>query len=247
MNDILNRLLDELQKSHAEQIQEIKSSKIAQQPHRSTEIKYLYAALAKAQAEMGIASLASENPYFKSRYADLSAIVKASRPALTKNGLAISQILLTNDDGANLLITTMGHSSGQFLESRLRILPPKNDVQTLGSYITYLRRYSYAALVGIVTGDEDDDAETVVADQRQAFAKGPASHSYKPKENSPEAITREQLQELEIELSDSPDIAEEILDKMQLQSLADMPKIKYHTAIRRVREIKLLRSNPDKK
>ena len=78
-------------------------------------------------------------------------------------------------------------------------------------------------------------------------AKGPATHSYKPKENSPEAVSRDQLVEMELELADCPDIAEEIMDKMQLQSLADMPKHRYSAAMRRIREIKLLRSTPNNK
>jgi hypothetical protein len=140
-------------------------------PHRSDDLKDLFSALAKAQAEMQTAGLSNENPYFKTRYADLAAIVKASRPSLTKHGLSIVQQLITHDDGHTLLHTVLGHTSGQWIESRIRIVPPKTDVQSLGSYITYLRRYSIASLCGIVTSGDDDDGQLAMQQDREQLAK----------------------------------------------------------------------------
>ena len=130
---------------------------ISTSSYRSAELKDLFTALAKAQSEMQTAGLSAENPYFKTRYADLAAIVKASRPALTKYGLSIIQQIITSDEGHTYLHTLLCHISGQWVESRVRVVPSKTDVQSMGSYITYLRRYSIAALCGIVTSDEDDD------------------------------------------------------------------------------------------
>lgn len=141
--------------------------KIEPKPHRSEELKDLFTALAKAQAEMETAELSSSNPFFKTRYADLAAIVKASRPALTKHGLSIIQQIISHEDGQTMLHTMLCHTSGQWVESRVRIVPPKNDVQSIGSYITYLRRYSIAAICGIVSSD-DDDGEMAVAHNRQS-------------------------------------------------------------------------------
>ena len=211
------------------------------EPTRSYQINELMAALAKAQSEMDIAGLHNENPYFKSKYADLATIVRASRPALTKNGLAVVQQILPNDDGQSLLHTILGHSSGQFIETRMRIVPAKNDIQTLGSYITYLRRYSYASIVGCVTGNEDDDGEVAMVESRQIMAKGP-SIKYNPKQSSFETVTKEQIDELEYELQEYPDLAEEIMDKMHIQSLADMPKDKWSVSLKRIREIKKARN-----
>jgi hypothetical protein len=146
-------------------------------PLRSEELKDLFAALSKAQAEMETAELSSENPFFKTRYADLAAIVKASRPALTKHGLTIIQQIITHDDSQTMLHTMLCHNSGQWVESRVRIVPPKNDVQSIGSYISYLRRYSIAAICGIVSSD-DDDGEMAVAHNRTNQAKTPHSTKY---------------------------------------------------------------------
>lgn len=219
----------------------------ANTPNRSLELKDLFAALAKAQSEMGAAGKNNENPYFKSRYADLADVVKASRPHLTKNGLCVMQQILPNDDGQNILLTILGHISGQFIESRMRILPPKPDVQSLGAYITYIRRMSYASMVGVVVSDEDDDGETVVAETRKTVALGTASvKSIPAADKSYETITREQLDELEYELKDVPDFAEEVLNRLQIQNLADMPKNRYRGSIDQIRKINQLRQSVQK-
>jgi len=207
-------------------------------PTRSEEIHELCSALAKAQAEFKIAGRDNTNPFYSSSYADLSSIVKASRAPLAKNGLAVTQQIIHNEVGQNILHTLLSHSSGQWIESRVRIVPPKADIQSFGSYVTYLRRYSYAALVGVVASDEDDDGEAAVHESRQNFDKGTKlNHKYNPKKGSPETITKEQLEELRYELGEHTDLAEEILEKMKLHTLSDMPKEKFLPAIRRVRQI----------
>jgi len=212
-------------------------------PSRSEDIKELCGALAKAQSEMGTAGMNSENPYFKSRYADLAEVVRVSRPALTKFGLAVMQQIIPNEDGQNILHTILTHNSGQWIESRMRILPSKPDVQALQSYITYIRRSAYSALVGVVVSNEDDDAEVAVAYDRDTFAKGTALNTkYNPKEQTYETITKEQLEELEYELGQYPDVAEQVLDGLKLQSLADMPKSKFLASIERIRKIKNARN-----
>jgi len=135
--------------------------------HRSVTINELATALAKAQSEMPTANKKSENPYFKSSYADLAEIVSVSRPALTKHGLSIVQQLITNGGGATILHTIMLHSSGEWIESTMLVVPPKNDIHSISSYITYLKRIHYAALVGVVTADEDDDGNKAVAPVRE--------------------------------------------------------------------------------
>lgn len=222
---------------------EIKEDLVPKREYRSPQVNEIFAALAKAQASMRVASMGSENPYFKNKYADLTSIVKASRTSLTDNGLCVIQQILT-EDGQSILFTTLAHSSGQWIQSAMRILPPKNDVQSLGSYITYLKRYSYAALIGVVTDDNiDDDGEVVVAPQRELAAKGVALNTkYNPLEETFDTITKEQLEELDYELSEYPDIAMQVLDGLKLQNLADMPKSKYHISLKRIREIKQARN-----
>ena len=135
--------------------------------HCTEELGELFAALAKAQLAMPDAKTDSENPFYKSKYADMASVVKANRKALTANGLSVTQFVqdMSNplsEGSESFLFTRLGHSSGQWIESFVRIRPPKEDIQSLGSYLTYLRRYSYAAIVGVVASGEDDDAEGVM-------------------------------------------------------------------------------------
>lgn len=209
-------------------------------PSRSVELKDLFGALAKAQGEMQTAGLTSDNPFFKSKYADLAEIVKCARPYLTKNGLCIVQQILPceSNNQNHVLHTVLGHASGQWIESRMRIAPVKQDIQSLGSHITYLRRYSLAALCGIVSSHEDDDGEAVM-NQVRNFTNRPTNVQSREYPSQKElVVTKEQLEELEHELKDHTDLAFEIMEKMKIESLADIPKSRYMATIQRIREIK---------
>lgn len=124
--------------------------------HKSQETNEIFKAMSLAQADMKVAGKDSSNPFFKSSYANLQSVIEASRPSLCKHGLSVMQQIIS-DAGQDYLVTILGHSSGQWLSSQVKIAPQKTDIQSLGSYITYLRRYSYAALVGVYDGTEDDD------------------------------------------------------------------------------------------
>lgn len=123
----------------------------------SPQVDQLFTALAKAQGEMLTAGKSKDNPFFKSKYADLESVVNASRVALAKNGLSVTQVpKIIIETGQSFLVTILGHSSGQWIQSTALHNPPKTDVQSLASYNTYLRRMCYASIVGVVTGDDDD-------------------------------------------------------------------------------------------
>lgn len=208
-------------------------------PTQSYDLNELATALAKAQAEMEVAGRKETNPFFKSKYADLAELIKVSRPSLTKNGLAVMQQIITDEEGMTWLHTILTHTSGQWIETRMRLVPLKNDHQSFGSALSYCRRQCYGALLHIAVSDEDDDAEAAMYDQRQTIAKGTALNTkYNPKENSYETITKEQREEMEYELAGVPDIGEMILDGFKIRSIADMPKAKFLPAITRIREIK---------
>lgn len=200
---------------------------------QSDQLNELGLALAKAQGEMLIAGKDHKNPFFKSNYADFATIVRASRPSLTKYGLSVIQRVFTNENGIEMLHTMLLHSSGQYIESRVRIAPVKQDAQSLGSCITYLKRYCYAAMVGVTAADEDDDGEAA-----SSHGKDVSSKQYPaPKQNN-EPISLDQLSELEYALKDHPDICEQVLTGLKIQSLADMPKSKYRSSLDRIQEIK---------
>jgi len=126
---------------------------------KSATIGELAKALAKAQAAMKPVIADSENPYFKSKYADLAAVWENCRKPLTDNGLSVVQVIEHEDNTRVVVKTILLHESGEWISSRLGLTPVKNDPQSIGSAITYGRRYSLAAMVGVCAEDEDDDAE----------------------------------------------------------------------------------------
>lgn len=133
----------------------------------SEQINELAAALAKAQAAMKPAAKDSENPHFRSKYADLASIWEACRKPLTDNGLSIVQAPADAGDGVVSLRTLLLHSSGQWMATTVSARLTKNDAQGVGSALTYLRRYSLAGMVGVVA-DEDDDGNAASAGPQRA-------------------------------------------------------------------------------
>lgn len=123
---------------------------------RSESITALATALAKAQADMRAAAKDSVNPHFRSKYADLTAIWEACRGPLSKNGLSVAQLPEDAGDGRIGLTSILMHSSGEWLAGRFSVAIDRPTAQSVGSALTYLRRYGLAALVGVVA-DEDDD------------------------------------------------------------------------------------------
>ena len=116
----------------------------------------IYSALVKFQSQLRPVNKDSENPFFKSSYADLSSILQAVVPLLTANDLAVIQPMRV-ENGDTILITRIIHSSGEFIQSEM-ILPVHADPQKFGSLITYYKRYQLQAILGVSTKDEDDDA-----------------------------------------------------------------------------------------
>ncbi len=131
---------------------------------QSDSIAALAAALSKAQADITGALKDSSNPFFKSKYADLASCWDACRKQLSANGLAVIQ---TTDIIADnlVLITTLAHSSGEWVKSITPILMKDHSPQAQGSGITYARRYALAAIVGLA--QIDDDAEAAQARGRE--------------------------------------------------------------------------------
>jgi len=118
----------------------------------------LAAALAKAQGTIDGAIKDRENPHFRSKYADLGAVWDACRGPLAANGIAVTQPI-RHREGTSYVVTRLTHASGQWMEDDgMPLLLGKQDMQGLGSAITYARRYGLMAMVGIAPEDDDGDA-----------------------------------------------------------------------------------------
>lgn len=141
----------------------------------SQSIGALAAALAKAQASITGAVKDSANPFFKSKYADLESVWAACRKPLTDNGLAVIQTTQPTKHGL-MLVTTLVHSSGEWIRGYMPILAKDSTAQSQGSGISYSRRYALAALVGVY--QTDDDAEAAQG-RPQGFTLDPRGEGHK--------------------------------------------------------------------
>lgn len=130
---------------------------------QSEEINELSAALSKLQGSILPAPRDSKNPHLKNTYADLNSIWESVRSQIAANGLSVAQygVTVPSESGC-VLETLLMHSSGQWISGRIPINPTAqkgvNESQAFGSAISYMRRYSLASMLGVIT--EDDDADT---------------------------------------------------------------------------------------
>jgi hypothetical protein len=112
------------------------------------------------------------NPFHKSKYTSLDAVLASVEPALLENGLVLTHKI---DEGH--LITILYHESGEEMASTVK-LPESIDPQKIGSALTYYRRYAICGLLS-VCADEDDDAQSA-SDESKKFATVPRSQRPDP-------------------------------------------------------------------
>lgn len=155
----------------------------------SEQINELANALAKAQGEIRNAHKDSNNPYYNSKYADIAEVWDSCRNQLSSNGLSVFQ---GNEEKGEdtYLVTMLMHNSGQWIKSKIKIPLPKageaveynkagkeikkNMFQVIASGMTYLRRVTLSAAVGIAPTDKtDDDAESCNISSKKKEEKPP--------------------------------------------------------------------------
>ena len=125
---------------------------------QSESIANLAKALSIVQGKLTYAKKDSENPFFKSKYADLESVWDACRDLLSANGLAVVQLPGEYFEGTMALTTIITHSSGEWISQQMSLPVTKPDAQGAGSALTYMRRYALAAVVGVVQADDDVNA-----------------------------------------------------------------------------------------
>ena len=136
--------------------------------NRSEIINELASAMAKAQGAIRGALKDSDNPFFKSKYADLASVVEAIREPFAANGLSYIQCIEPSEKNEVRVETILMHASGQWIACGVLALPvSKADAQGVGSAITYARRYSLSAAAGVAPEDDDGNAATKAAPKKQ--------------------------------------------------------------------------------
>ena len=126
--------------------------------NQSDSITNLAIALSIVQGKLTYAVKDSNNPFFKSKYADLESVWDACRSLLSENGLAVMQFPGEYYDGTMHLTTILTHKSGEWIGQDMSVPVTKPDAQGAGSALTYMRRYALAAVVGVVQADDDGNA-----------------------------------------------------------------------------------------
>lgn len=120
---------------------------------KSVSIVNIAKALISLQGKVDKIKKDTTNPFFKSKYASLSTIQDEIQLPLGEVGLCYTQ----HPESDNMLTTVLIHAdSGEFMQSSYNMQPIKNDPQSLGSAITYAKRYALVAILGLNIDDDDD-------------------------------------------------------------------------------------------
>lgn len=145
----------------------------------SNDITQLAKAMLAVQKQLGPVTKDATNPFTRSRYATLNAVVDTCKKVLLDNGIWFTQITVPSEQGTIALLTKLTHAeTGQF-QASLTVLPlQKPDCQGAGSAITYARRYALTAMLGMVTEDDDDGEGAKLPPSR------PTKHVPQPQEQS---------------------------------------------------------------
>lgn len=165
----------------------------------------IYRALARAQANYKTAAKTGYNPHFKSSFVTFEELVEASREALVKEELSVSQYLDYDlEKEVTLLVTRLQHASGSYIESKARVyLKDPTNIQSLGSAMTYLKRYNYASICGIAASEEDDDGNTL---------------------SSPEIASEKQIGFIKTLLKNNPERTTKICNHYGIESLDSLTR-----------------------
>jgi hypothetical protein len=134
----------------------------------SESVVKLTTALIVAESKIKHAVKDAQNSHLKNGYATLESVIDASKDILLEHDVIVIQA-----PGDGVLTTRLQHSSGEFIETELKLILSKQDMQGLGSAITYARRYSLAALLNISQSDDDGNMSSGRKAQPKVVVKKP--------------------------------------------------------------------------
>ena len=194
----------------------------------SESISKLAPALLEAQKAITFAVKDSVNPHYKNRYADVGAVIEAVKGPLNLHGITFIQAPSPSEDGRLHLTTRLLHSSGEWIEDTAVCPLPKADPQGFGSALTYLRRYSLGAFLGVPS--EDDDGE---AARPQPAKEKPAAAKETPVSTNPMAIQADTLKQLRF-FAQSPKTQPLVEKVMAAKELAVLEEFSEEQAVKTI-------------
>lgn len=210
--------------------------------NRSDDINHIMASLAKAQGTYKPVMANEDAPGGK--YANLQAILEATRESLAQNGLAIYFFIefLDEGQGAAILKTILGHESGQWISSTARLITTGKTERQLGNMYEIHKRMHASMILGISPSKHDpvlfDDNGQEIGDQHLIDTLRKPKDPKKPDIDRTDVISTEQYNELMIELDGYEDIAKDMMDVYHIETLADLPRSEYHRARSKILKIK---------
>lgn len=213
--------------------------------NKSETIVKLSKSLVETQKELKQPLKDAKNPFFKSEYVPLENVAEAITESATKHGLAFSQYATTTDTGNVSVGTIIFHESGEFIEYPPLILKPENTKpQSIGSAITYAKRYALSAIFGI-TSDKDDDGNK--ANGNGETQKQPQKRNQKQAQQNDEpdvhAIVEKYVQQLEVLGVKRADVVEYVCNKHNVGNMFD---IQPNVLVGEIKQIWLKKNNEAK-
>ena len=157
-------------------------------------IENISKALNKAQSELGAVVKGSDNPFFKSKYADINAVIKVVKPVLNANGITYLQAVntrLMGDQLVDVVDTILIHESGESIQSSTRVVtPPNHKAQEFGAAITYSRRFALQSLLGLPAEDDDGNIASGKKVTAKNIKKPTAKKEETAKKVSPSTVAK---------------------------------------------------------
>ena len=191
----------------------------------SNEINELAAALSIAQGEF-VSVLKKSKGVHNSSYAELVEYVDMARPHLAANGLSFSQFPY-NEDSRVGVITRIMHKSGQWMEHQFSVPPAKNDAHQYGSAITYCRRYSLGAILGIPSDDDDGNGAMTFEDPKAKAHQKPV-----------DAITGDQVKALVNLLAGDEKLKAQLMDAYGIAQLEHLQSNQFRPVYDKINKLK---------
>lgn len=190
-------------------------------PARNIEAASLHSAMAAAFAEIEAATKSANNPHFKSKYADISAVIDAVKPALIRYGLFFTQHPQPSEDGVTVE-TLLHHASGESMSLGSLYLPAnKRDAQGFGSALTYARRYALQTAFGVPTEDDDGNAAVRAA----------AGQSQQGAVSQQQPISDEQYVKLQSLIQATSSNVQAFCQRLKVQALTELPINRFGEAL----------------
>ena len=209
---------------------------------KSETIIKLSKSLVETQKELKQPLKDAKNPFFKSEYVPLENVAEAITQTATKYGLAFSQYATTTESGNVSVGTIVFHESGEYIEYPPLILKPENTKpQSIGSAITYAKRYALSAIFGI-TSDKDDDGNKANGNGEQQKQPQKRNQKQAPQNDEPDvhAIVEKYVQQLAVLGVKREDVVEYVCNKHNVGNMFD---IQPNILVGEIKQIWLKKSN----